>query len=123
MQEEKVTEVINESSIKRTWKKWITHEKKERKNRMKYEQNRLDSFNEFWLDHLQLNIRVAKRLEKAGFYRTFSHTGCFSCGLRTSLSFWKEGYDPEMVHCEERPDCKFLRGQSDNCPIKEEQTT
>ena len=85
---------------------------------MKYEKNRLKSLSSWWLNYYQLDAGVAKRLAKAGFYCTLGGTLCFSCGLSKSLSFWKQGYHPEMVHREERPDCEFLNGQSDNVPNK-----
>ena len=86
---------------------------------MKYEKNRLKSLSSWWLNYYQLDAGVAKRLAKVGFYCTLGGTLCFSCGLSKSLSFWKQGYHPEMVHREERPDCKFLNGQSDNVPNKD----
>ena len=86
---------------------------------MKYEKNRLKSLSSWWLNYYQLDAGVAKRLAKAGFYCTLGGTLCFSCGLGKSLSFWKQGYHPEMVHREERPDCEFLNGQSDNVPNKD----
>ena len=101
--EEEVTEVINSNDAKG----------------MKYEKNRLKSLSSWWLNYYQLDAGVAKRLAKAGFYCTLGGTLCFSCGLSKSLSFWKQGYHPEMVHREERPDCEFLNGQSDNVPNKD----
>ena len=74
-------------------------------------------FDPWWLDD-QLDVSVAQCLAKAGFYCTFTgNTECFSCGLWEPSSFWREGQDPEKVHREERPDCKFVTGQSDNVPI------
>ena len=80
---------------------------------MRYEQNRLDSFPSWWLD-----VSVAQRLAKAGFYYWGKgNTECFSCGLRRYFSFWLDGHDPETVHRQLSPDCKFITGQSDNVPI------
>ena len=88
---------------------------------MKYEQNRLDSFDSWWLDKYQLDISVAQRLAKAGFYYWgLGDTKCFSCGLSRFLTFWKEGHNPETVHRRESPNCKFITGQSDNVPIDNE---
>ena len=85
---------------------------------MQYEQNRLDSFHTIWSDHLQLNVSVAQRLAKTGFYYLpLEDTNCFSCGLSKHSSFWHE-HDPETVHREESPDCKFITGQIDNVPIE-----
>ena len=85
---------------------------------MRSEQNRLDSFPPWWLDKYKLDVSVAQRLAKAGFYRWVSYTECFSCGLSKPWTFWQEGHDPETVHREESPDCKFITGQSDNVPIE-----
>ena len=87
---------------------------------MKYEENRLDSFDSSWLVYYQLDVSVAERLAKAGFYKLSINTVCFSCGLCKRLSFWQEGHDPETVHREESPDCKFITGQSGNVPIDNE---
>ena len=85
---------------------------------MKYEHNWLDSFYSCWLPVHQLEASVAPCLAKAGFYCTFGdYTKCFSCGLCKPLFFWREGHDPETVHREERPNCEFITGQSDNVPI------
>ena len=96
-------------------------QRREREERewMKYEQNRLDSFPSWWLHRYKLDVSVAVRLAKAGFYRLwFGDTQCFSCGLRINLSFWQEGLDPETVHRVESPNCEFITGQSDNVPIE-----
>ena len=103
--EEEVTEIINSTNTNDA-------------QGMKYEKNRLKSLSSWWLNYYQLDAGVAKRLAKAGFYCTLGGTLCFSCGLSKSLSFWKQGYHPEMVHWEERPDCKFLNGQSNDVPNK-----
>ena len=84
---------------------------------MKSEQNRLNSFNSWWLEENQLDVSDVQRFAKAGFYLRLSYTACFSCGLSKDLSFWREGHDPETVHREESPDCKFITGQSDNVPV------
>ena len=90
--------------------------------RMKYEQNRLDSFDSGWIDFYQLDFTVAQRLAKAGFYCwDLGHTECFSCGLSKNSTFWRKRHNPETVHREERPDCLFVNGQSDNVPITVEQ--
>ena len=110
--EEEVTEVVSPTSALEAWKR-------EQREWMKHEQKRLDSFLSWWLDDCQLDISVAQRLAKAGFYRCgFSFTECYSCRLCKHWSFWREGQDPETVHREERPDCKFITGQSDNVPIE-----
>ena len=84
---------------------------------MKYEQNRRDSFNPDWLDFYQLDVSVAQRLAKAGFYRFSCYTHCFWCGLYKHWTFWRNGNDPETVHREESPNCEFVTGQSGNVPI------
>ena len=88
------------------------------RERMKDEQNRLDSFTPGWLDVYQ-DVSITQHLVKAGFYYSFGHTECFSCELRKPWSFWQEGHDPETVHREERPNCKFVTGHSGNVPIRE----
>ena len=87
---------------------------------MKYEQNRLNSFPLWWLNCCLLDFDVAQRLAKAGFYRWSTTTECFSCGLYKPVSLWREKHDPETVHREESPDCKFITGQSDNVQIDNE---
>ena len=103
--EEEVTEVVSLEEEKR--------------QRMKYEQKRLDSFALSLHKFFVLDVSVAQRLAKAGFYCSLGNTECFSCGLSQPLSFWKEGHDPETVHREESPNCKFITGQSDNVSIRE----
>ena len=113
--EEEVTEVVSDENSIETWWK----QQREERERMKSEQNRLNSFNSWWLNVYQFDVSVAQRLAKAGFYRCgFSYTECFSCRLSKDRSFWKEGHDPETVHREERPNCQFITGQSDNVPIE-----
>ena len=91
--------------------------KRQERERMKYEQNRLDSFDSSWLVYYQLDVSIAQRLAKAGFYCWgVGNTECFSCGLCKDLSFWQQ-HDPETVHYEESPNCKFITGQSENVPI------
>ena len=87
---------------------------------MKYEQNRLDSFDLSWIDYHHFDVSVAQRLARAGFYRRFDITECFSCRLLKPPDFWKEDHDPETVHGRERPNCEFITGQSDNVPIRNE---
>ena len=89
---------------------------RERRERMNFERNRLDSFPSWWSDEYQLDVSVAQRLAKAGFCCSFGSIKCFSCGLWKDPTFWKQ-HDPETVHREERPNCKFVTGQSDNVPI------
>ena len=92
---------------------------REERERLKYEQNRLDSFDSEWLRLHQFDVSVAQRLAEAGFYLTIGdYTKCFSCGLSKQVTFWVEGHDPETVHREESPDCKFITGHSDNVPIE-----
>ena len=95
-------------------------EERERRERMRYEQNRLDSFSP-WLNYYHLDVSVIQRLAKAGFYQFRINTQCFSCGLSKPVYFWYKVYDPETVHREESPDCKFITGQSDNLPIYPQQ--
>ena len=87
---------------------------------LKYEKNRLNSFDSSWfvIDYHHLDVSVAQRLAKAGFYCFGDSTECFSCELSKHATFWREGHDPETVHREESPDCKFINGQSDNVPIE-----
>ena len=89
---------------------------------MRYEQKRLDTFDSMSLiRYHRLGISVRQRLAKAGFYHWgFANTECFSCGLCKDLYFWEEGRDPETVHRALSPDCKFIKGQSDNVPIDNE---
>ena len=113
--EEVVTRVISDATLRK-------HEMllRERNEKMRYEKNRLDSFDSPWL---KLDLNVARHLAKAGFYlggAFTKHTVCFLCGLRKHLSFWQQGYDPQAVHRRERPDCKFIIGQSNNVPISAE---
>ena len=109
--EEEVTEVLSDGSFGALMK--------QRREWMRYEQNRLDSFNSIWLDVYQLDVSVAQRLAKAGFYHLdLGYTECFSCELCKHSSFWWKGHDPETVHREESPNCKFITGQSDNVPIE-----
>ena len=121
--EEEVTEVFSPTSAIEAWRKLEREEReklekqeRERRERMNYEQNRLDSFPLSWLQFYQLDVSVARRLAKSGFYRRFGSTKCFSCELSKYSSFWREGHDPETVHRRERPNCKFITGQSDNVP-------
>ena len=95
-------------------------EKLQRKRRewMKYEQNRRQSFEPGWLNRFQFDVGVAQQLAKAGFYCSRGYTECFSCGLWKPSYFWREGIDPETVHREESPNCEFNTGQSDNVPIE-----
>ena len=123
--EEEVTEVVSynkirEAVIKQQREKHEKRKREEReqRERMKSEWNRLDSFDPWWLGLCQLDVSVAQRLARAGFYHWGGGTECFSCGLCKSSSFWKEGHDPETVHREESPDCEFITGQSDNVPIE-----
>ena len=115
--EEEVTEVVSPNSFV-AWKK--QHDR-ERRERMKFEENRLDSFGPLWLDKYHLDISDAHCLAKAGFYYDDDILGgdtkCFSCGLWKPSSFWLKQHDPETVHREESPNCEFITGQSDNVPI------
>ena len=91
------------------------------REQMKYERHRLDSFNSGWVNKYPLELSVAQRLARAGFYHQwFGHTKCFSCELHKNSSFWEEAHDAETVHREESPDCKFTTGQSDNVPTDNE---
>ena len=104
-----MTEVVGLNSIEAYLKREHEH--------MKFEQNRLDSFDSRWFDVYQ-EANVPGRLARAGFYRTHGdYTECFSCGLSKHLSFWWMAHDPEKIHREERPNCKFITGQSDNVPM------
>ena len=111
-----MTEVVSDDSFDAFLEQW-EREQQEERERMKSEQNRLDSFDPIWLGCFNLDISVAQRLAKAGFYSLLRATECFSCGLSKHLSFWQEGHDPKKVHREESPNCKFITGQSDNVPI------
>ena len=115
--EEEVIQVVDIDSYEAN----LTRER-ERRERMKSEQNRLHSFPSLWLaKYHQLDVSVAQRLAKAGFYGSYGgYTQCFSCGLCKPLYFWRKGLDPETVHRRERPNCKFITGQSDNVPIDNE---
>ena len=113
--EEEVIEIVSDDSIE----VWIKQKERKERERMKYEWNRLDSFDSSWLDKYKLDVSVAQRLAKTGFYAWSGNTKCFWCGLCKSSYFWEEGHDPETVHREESPDCKFITGQSDNVPIEE----
>ena len=110
--EEEVTEVFTPNSLEAWVKQHL-----EQRERMKSEQNRLDSFDSRRLLMFELDVSVRQRLAKAGFYCWSGGIECFSCGLNKSVYFWQEGHDPETVHREERPNCKFITGQSDNVPI------
>ena len=90
--------------------------------RMKYEENRLDSFCSYWPNFHQTDVSVAQRLVRAGFYLTGGtrSTVCFSCGLRGPLAYWLQGHDPETVHHEKSPNCQFINGQRDNVAIGDE---
>ena len=111
-----VEEVVMEFFSPNSYEAWIKQRVRER---MKYEQNRLDRFTTGWLDYYQLDVSVAQRLAKAGFYCLgLGYTECFSCGLSKDLYFWKEGHHPGTVHRTESPDCKFITGQSDNVSIE-----
>ena len=115
---EEVTEVVSDDFHIEAW---VKQQEREERERMRYEQNRLDSFELWWLDVYQLDVSVAQRLARAGFYYTFTvDTECFSCELSKDSSFWEEGHDPETVHREESPNCKFITGHSDNVPIDNE---
>ena len=107
-----MTEVISDDRFKAWWKRENEH--------MKFEQNRLDSFPPAWLGCFNLDVSVVQRLTKAGFYWCCftGATMCFSCGLYKRATFWREGHDPQTVHREESPNCKFITGQSDNVPIE-----
>ena len=87
------------------------------KERMKFERNRLRSFDPWWLNNYHLDGSVAQRLAKAGFFCYGAYPECFSCGLRKDPEFWKDGCNPEIFHSEESPKCKFLNGKSDNVPL------
>ena len=113
--EEEVTRVISDETLRK-------HEKllRERNERMRYEKNRLDSFDSPWF---KLDLSIAQHLAKAGFYlggAFTKHTVCFLCGLRKHLSFWQQGHDPVTVHRRERPDCQFINGRSNKVPISAE---
>ena len=91
---------------------------------MKYEKNRRDSFDPIWLEHYLLDATFAHELAEAGFYCVLEggDSVCFSCGLRKSSFFWGErSSDPNTLHREESPNCKFISGHSDNVPIGSEQ--
>ena len=108
--EEEVTEVVSHDFNIEAWRKV----EQERRNRMKYERKRRHSFDPMWLKLCQLDVGVAQRLAKAGFYCDDGYTWCFSCGLCKPLYFWlKVRRSPETVHREESPGCKFITGQSD----------
>ena len=112
--EEEVTEIVSDDGFE-AWEK----QQREKRERMKFEQNRMDSFPSWWLHRHHLDVSDARRLAKAGFYCTFGGiTECFSCELCKTSSFWRQ-HDPETVHREERPNCEFITvitGQSDNVP-------
>ena len=112
--EEEVTEVV---TFHKVFEAAIEHKQREQRERMKLEQNRLGSFYSGWSHRHQLGVSVAVPLAKAGFYCSGRYTECFSCGLLKPSFFWWEGHDPETVHREESPNCKFITGQSDNVPI------
>ena len=118
--EEEVTEVVNPNSFEA----WMKQEREERE-RMKFERTRMESFPSWWLDIYHLDVSVVERLAEAGFYCTYpwnlGNTECFSCRLSKHWSFWREGHDPETVHREDSPDCKFITGQSNNVPIYPQQ--
>ena len=108
--EEEVTEVINSTNGADSRKEW-----------MKFEKNRLDSFPLWSLNHHRLDVSDAERFIRAGFYCYAFGTECFSCGLRKHRSFWLEGHDPETVHRAERPNCEFVKGAGDNVSIDAEE--
>ena len=121
-----MTEVV---SLDKSLEDWM----KQNRNRTNYEKNRLDSFTSKWLHYYHLDVSVAQRLAKAGFYcdvhtECFSHglclvrvsTECFSCGLRIPPYFWREEHDPEAIHRTESPNCLFINSQSGNVPIGNE---
>ena len=119
--EEEVTEIFRDDFDIQARINQIKREREERE-RMKYEQNRLNSFHIWWLRNYQLDVSVKQHLAKAGFYRSsWGRTACFSCGLSKDVTFWWEGHDPETVHHEESPDCRFITGQSENVPIYPQQ--
>ena len=106
--EKKVTEVITDSNNNGT-----------RREQMRYEKNRLETFPSWLCDCYQVNTQ---HLAKAGLYHTVSGgTECFSCGMWKYSSYWQEGHDPDAVHCKERPNCLFVKGLSDNVPISNEE--
>ena len=117
--EEEVTEVV---SVDNMLDNLMKHRREERevqerleqqeRERMRHENNRLVSFPSYWLD--------SQCLAKAGFYYYNHDTTCFSCELWKPESFWDERHDPEAVHREARPNCKFVTGQSDNVTIEKE---
>ena len=95
--EEEVTRFIN-----------VVKREKQMREKMKCEENRLNSFPTITYD--------TRRLAKAGFYYNLDGiTECFSCGLLKALFFWEKGYDPEQVHRTRRPNCDFFKGG--NVPI------
>ena len=109
-----MTEVVSDDN----WAEAFIDGLERERERMKYEENRLDSFDSWRLEKYQLYVSVAQRLAKAGFYRwRLDYTKCFSCELRKLPSFWEKGHDPETVHREESPNCKFITGQSFNVSI------
>ncbi len=81
---------------------------------MNKEQNRINSFKN-WPRHLVWPTRLAK----AGFYfdERRSVTVCFCCGLQIHAEFWTLGTNPRNVHREQRRDCSFINGNSDNEPM------
>ena len=100
--EEEVTRFIN-----------VKEYQKQMREKMKYEQNRLNSFLAHSIWHIGPDKR---RLAKAGLYCDHNgNTKCFSCGLFKRMSFWEEE-DPETVHRVLKPNCKFIKG--DNVPIE-----
>ena len=115
--EEEVTEVISPNRIVAFIEQRERREREEREQ-MKSELNRLNSFNSWWLDKYQVDVSVRQHLTKAGFYHLGGTTRCFSCGLFKHATSLRRGYDPETVHHEESPNCKFITGQSDNVPIE-----
>ena len=83
--EEEVTWLVSDETLRKREKLL-----RERNERMRYEKNRLDSFDSPWF---KLDLSVAQQLAKAGFYLggTFTkHSVCFLCELRKHLSFWQQ---------------------------------
>ena len=124
--EEEVTEVISDdSSFEAVVQEIINlqegHGQEQEQEQMNYEQNRRDSFSSWWLDNFGLDDGIADRLTKAGFYCRGFVTRCFSCELSESAYFWQDGHEPDRVHREKRPDCLFVKGQSNNVPIDTKQ--
>ena len=89
---EEVTEVVSDDS---SCEALIKQEREQKRERMKYEKNRLDSFDPRWLNLHHMDVSVVKHLAKAGFYHdNIISTECFSCGLKKHLLFWQKGPRP-----------------------------